>query len=155
MEKKTGVCRTQVIAQGFKVRVFKLCDIVTTNRSNGVSVSLVFQPRDQISNKAKHLTLVLQKENLGIPRVIDEDMTLMHTTMICEWNGVEEVQQGCPSRGGGGTRLIWFESPRWRPKVIQVLAQFGVQEQHTLKTTPRSHTESVLDVLYMVRSIIS
>jgi hypothetical protein len=144
MEKETGVCRTQVLAQGSKVRVFKLCDIVTTNRVNGVSVSLVFQPQDQISNKAKHLTLVLEKENLGIPRVIDEDMTLMHTTMIGAWNGVEEVQQGCPSRVGD-TRLIWFESPRWMPTAIQVRAQFGVQEQHKPKK-PSSLTESVLDV---------
>jgi hypothetical protein len=57
----------------------------------------------------------------------DEDMTPMHTTMIGAWNGVEEVQQGCPSRRGGMT-LIRFESPRWRPKAIQVCAQFGVQE---------------------------
>jgi hypothetical protein len=27
----------------------------------------------------------------------DEDMTLMHTTMIGAWNGVEEVQQECSS----------------------------------------------------------
>jgi hypothetical protein len=78
----------------------------------------------------------------------------MHTTMVGVWNGVEEVQQGCPS-GIGGTRLIRFESPRWRPKAIQVRTQFGVQEQCAIKRTPRSHTESVLDVLYMVGSTIS
>ncbi|CAO2168683.1 unnamed protein product [Urochloa humidicola] len=39
----------------------------------------------------------------------DEDMIPMHTTMIGAWNGVEEVQQGCPSRRGG-MRLIRFES---------------------------------------------
>jgi hypothetical protein len=54
----------------------------------------------------------------------DEDMTLMHTTMIGAWNGVENVQQGFPSQQGG-PRLIWFESPRWRPKAIQVRVQFG------------------------------
>jgi hypothetical protein len=57
----------------------------------------------------------------------DEDMTLMHTTMIAAWNGVEEVQQGFPSQQGR-PRLIRFESPRWRPKAIQVRVQFGVQE---------------------------
>jgi hypothetical protein len=57
----------------------------------------------------------------------NEDMTPVHTTMIGACNGVEEVQQGCSSRGGG-TMLIRFESPRWRPKAIQVRAQFGVQE---------------------------
>jgi hypothetical protein len=83
----------------------------------------------------------------------DEDMTPMHTTMVGVWNGVEEVQQGCPSRRGG-TRLIRFESPRWRPKAIQVRAQFDVQKQCAIKRAPRSHTESVLNVLYMVGSTI-
>jgi hypothetical protein len=49
----------------------------------------------------------------------DEDMTPMHTTMIGAWNGVEEVQQGFPSQQRG-PRLIRFESPRWKPKAIQV-----------------------------------
>jgi hypothetical protein len=84
----------------------------------------------------------------------DEDMTPMHTTMISAWNGVEEVQQRFPSQEGGA-RLIRFESPRWRPKAIEVRVQFGVQEQCAIKRTPRSHTESVLDVLYMVGSRIS
>jgi hypothetical protein len=52
----------------------------------------------------------------------DEDMTLMHTTMIGAWNGVEEVQQGFPSQEGG-PRLIRFESPRWRLKAIQVRSE--------------------------------
>jgi hypothetical protein len=78
----------------------------------------------------------------------------MHMTMIGAWNGVEEVQQRFPSQEGG-PRLIRFESPRWRPKAIQVRVQFGVQEQCGIKRTRRSHTESVLDVLYMVGSRIS
>jgi hypothetical protein len=84
----------------------------------------------------------------------DEDMTHMHTTTIGAWNGAEEVQQGFPSQEGD-PRLIRFESPRWRPKAIQVRVQFGVQEQWAIKRTPRSHTESVLDVLYMVGRTIS
>jgi hypothetical protein len=54
----------------------------------------------------------------------DEDMTLMHTTTIGAWKGVEEVQQGFPSQEGG-PRLIRFESPRWRPKPIQ--EQFAIK----------------------------
>ena len=106
----------------------------------------VVQDRFQVQSTSR--TTFLQKgEN-------DEDMTPMHTTMIGEGNGVDEVQQGCPSRRGG-TRLIRFESPRWRPKAIQVRVQFGVQEQCALKLTPRLHTKSVLDVLYMVGTGIS
>jgi hypothetical protein len=78
----------------------------------------------------------------------------MHTTMIGAWNGLEEVQQRFPSQQGG-PRLIQFESPRWRPKAIQGRVQFGVQEQCAIKRTHRSHTESVLNVLYMVGSRIS
>jgi hypothetical protein len=81
-------------------------------------------------------------------------MTPMHMIMVGAWNGVEELQQGYSSRRGG-TRLKRFESPRWRPKAIQVRAQFGVQEQYAIKWTLRLHTESVLDVLYVVGSTIS
>jgi hypothetical protein len=90
--------------------------------------------------------IFLQGEN-------DEGIKPMQMTVIGAWNGVE-VQQGCPSPKGG-TRLIWFECPMWRPKEIQVRAQFGDQEQHTLKKTARSHTKSVLHVLYMVGTAIS
>ena len=83
----------------------------------------------------------------------DEDMTPMLMSMCGAWIGEEGVQQGFPSQEGG-PRLIRFESPRWRPKAIRVRAQFGIQEQHILKMTPRTHTESVSDVLYMDGKII-
>ena len=49
----------------------------------------------------------------------DEDMTPMHMTMFVAWYGGVEGQQGCPSQEGG-SRLIRFKSPRWRPKATQV-----------------------------------
>ena len=85
--------------------------------------------------------------------IVDEVMTPMHMTMFGAWDG-EGSQQGCPSQEGG-PRLIRFESPRWRPKATQVRARLGVQEQHVLKTTPRSHTVSISRVLYMDGNIIS
>ena len=45
----------------------------------------------------------------------DEGMTSMHTIMLGESHGGEGDQQGSPNREGG-PKLIWFESPRWRPK---------------------------------------
>ena len=84
----------------------------------------------------------------------DEDMTSIHMTMLGEPYGDQGDQRGCPKQEGG-PRLIWFESPRWRPKTTQVRARLGVQEQHVLKMTPRSHTVSVLAVLYMDGKIIS
>ena len=80
-------------------------------------------------------------------------MTPMHTTMFAAWYGGVRGQQGCPSQEGG-PRLIWFESLTWRPKATQVRARLEVQEQHVLKTTPRSHTVSVLGVLCMDGKII-
>jgi hypothetical protein len=81
-------------------------------------------------------------------------MANMLMSMRGAWNGEDRVQQGFPSQEGG-PRLIRFESPRWRPKAIQVRAQFGVHEQCTIKRTPMSHTKSVLDIIYMVGRTIS
>jgi hypothetical protein len=57
----------------------------------------------------------------------DADMATMLMSMRGAWIGEDGVQQGFPSQVGG-PRLIRFEPPRWRPKAIQVRAQFGVQE---------------------------
>jgi hypothetical protein len=40
---------TQITATGFKPRVFQLCAIVTTNRSNNISIPLISQSQDQMS----------------------------------------------------------------------------------------------------------
>jgi hypothetical protein len=107
--------------------------------------------------------LVLTKG--GIPRDtravtsytgVDKDMTSMHTVKHGEWREDEGDQQSFPSREEG-PKLISFESPRWRPKDNSSSSPpyLGVQEQHAQKMTPRSHTESILDVLYMDGKIIS
>ena len=57
----------------------------------------------------------------------DEDMTSMHMAKHGEWREDEGDLQGFPSRVEG-PKLIWFESPRWRPKTTQVRVRFGVQE---------------------------
>ena len=43
----------------------------------------------------------------------------MHMTMFGAWYGGVRGQQGGPSQEGG-SRLIRFESPRWRPKATKV-----------------------------------
>ena len=45
----------------------------------------------------------------------DEDMTSIHMTMFGEPYGDQGDQRGCPKHEGG-SKLIRFESPRWRPK---------------------------------------
>jgi hypothetical protein len=49
--------------------------------------------------------------------VHDADIATMLMSMRGAWIGEDGVQQGFPSQEGG-PRLIRFESPRWRPKVI-------------------------------------
>ena len=78
----------------------------------------------------------------------------MDMVMDGEWYGVLQDHLSCPNQEGG-PRLIRFESPRWRPKETQVRVHLGVQEQPAPKSTPRPHTESVLDALYMDGNIIS
>jgi hypothetical protein len=64
------VLKTQVMAKGFKARVFKFRAIVAADRSYGISAPLVSQPQDKISNKTKRLPFLLKKENPRIPRVV-------------------------------------------------------------------------------------
>jgi hypothetical protein len=58
------------MAKGFEMRVFKFQAIVTADRLYDISVPLVLQPQDKISNKTKCLHLFLQKEDPSIPRVV-------------------------------------------------------------------------------------
>jgi len=44
---------------------------------------------------------------------------------------------------------------RRRPKPSRLRASFGVQDQRGVKPTPRTHPDSVFDVLPMVEKIIS
>jgi hypothetical protein len=62
--------KTQVMAKGFEARVFEFQAIVTADRSYGISVPLVPQPEDKISNKTKCLPFLLKKEHPCIPRVV-------------------------------------------------------------------------------------
>jgi hypothetical protein len=57
------------MTKGFEARVFKLRAIVTADCSYGISVPLVPQPQDMISNKIERLPL-LEKEDPSISRVI-------------------------------------------------------------------------------------
>jgi hypothetical protein len=58
------------MAKSFEVRVSEFRDIFTADRSYGISVSLVPQPQDKISNKTKRLPFLLKKEHPSILRVV-------------------------------------------------------------------------------------
>jgi hypothetical protein len=73
------VFETQVMAKGFKTRVSEFWAIVTADCSYVISVPLVPQPQDKISNKTKCLPFPLKKKHPCIPRVIvhhDKDVPL-------------------------------------------------------------------------------
>jgi hypothetical protein len=53
------VFKTQVMAKGFEVRVSEFGAIFTADCSYGISVPLVPQPLDKISNKTKRLPFLL------------------------------------------------------------------------------------------------
>jgi hypothetical protein len=64
------VFKTQVMAKSFKTRVSEFQAIVNADCSYGISVPLVPQPQDKISNKTKRLPFLLKKEHPRIPRVV-------------------------------------------------------------------------------------
>jgi hypothetical protein len=64
------VFKTQVMAKGFEARFFEFRAIITTDPLYGISVPLIPQPQDKISNKTKCIPFPLQKENPCIPRVV-------------------------------------------------------------------------------------
>jgi hypothetical protein len=53
IQTRKQVFKTQVMAKGFEMRVSEFQGIVTMDRSYGISVPLVPQPQDKISNKTK------------------------------------------------------------------------------------------------------
>ena len=63
----------------------------------------------------------------------DNDMSSMHMTMLGDRGRGD--QRGCPNREGG-SKLIQFESPRWRPKSSS--SSFRVPEPVCHKT---GHTD--------------
>jgi hypothetical protein len=62
--------------------------------------------------------------------------------MIRNYGGDKE---GLKERRGGAKEA----KPSWSPNPSRAEIQFGFQEQSAPKSSPRSHTNSVLDVLYM------
>ena len=83
----------------------------------------------------------------------DEDMTCMLPAILGDSHEDERDQQASQSRRRPKAHLVGV--PKLVAKTTQVRVHLGVQEQPTPKMMPRSHTESVLNVLYMDGKIIS
>jgi hypothetical protein len=90
------VFKTQVMANGFEARVSEFWAIVTADRSYGISVPLVPQPQDKISNKTKRLPFLLKKEHPSIPRVIvhhNKDVPLPSRRSYTSWAKKVHMEQ--------------------------------------------------------------
>jgi hypothetical protein len=90
------VFKTQVMAKGFEVRISELRAIITTDRSYGISVPLVPQPQDKISNKIKRLPFILKKEHPRILRVVvhhNKDVPLPTHRSQTSWANKVHMEQ--------------------------------------------------------------
>jgi hypothetical protein len=88
--------KTQVMAKGFEVSVYEFRAIVTADRSYGISVSLVPQPQDKISNKTKHLPFLLKKEHPCVPRIVihnNKDVPLPTRRSHTSWANKVHMEQ--------------------------------------------------------------
>jgi hypothetical protein len=90
------VFKTQVMAKGFKARVFEFRAIVTANRLYGIFVPLVPQPQDKISNKTKRLPFLLKKEHPRILRLVihhNKDVPLSTRRSHTSWANKVHIEQ--------------------------------------------------------------
>jgi hypothetical protein len=96
IQTRKQVFKTQVMAKGFKTRVSKFCAIVTADRLYGISVPLVPQPQDKISNKTKRLPFLLKVEHPRIPRVVvhhNKDVPLPTRRSHMSWANKVHMEQ--------------------------------------------------------------
>jgi hypothetical protein len=90
------VFKTEVQEKGFEVRVSEFRAIVTTDRSYGISVPLVPQAQDKISNKTKRLPFLLKKKHPRIPRVVihhNQDIPLTTRRSHMSWANKVHMEQ--------------------------------------------------------------
>jgi hypothetical protein len=84
------------MAKGFNTRVSDFKAIVTVDFSHGISVPLVPQPQDNISNKTKCLPFLLKKEHPHIPRVVvthNKDIPLPTRKSHSSWTNKVHMEQ--------------------------------------------------------------
>jgi hypothetical protein len=90
------VFKTQVMAKGFETKVFDYQAIITTDCSYGITVPLVPQRQDKISNKTKRLPFLIKKEHPRIPRVVvhhNKDVPLTAHRSHTSWANKIHMEQ--------------------------------------------------------------
>jgi hypothetical protein len=84
------------MTKGFEARVSEFRAIVTEDHSYGISVPLIPQPEDKISNKTKRLPFLLEKEHPHIPRVVvhhNKDVPLPTHRSHTSWANKVHMEQ--------------------------------------------------------------
>jgi hypothetical protein len=117
------VFKTQVMAKGFETRVSEFRAIVTADRSYGISVPLIPQPQDKISNKTKCLPFLLKKEHPRIMRVVvhhNKDVPLPTHRSHTSWANKVHMEQ-----------LAWTLSHHIGERRVRRGYQLGMPTWHT------------------------
>jgi hypothetical protein len=123
-------------AKGFKTRVSEFGAIVTADCSYGISVPLVPQPQDKISNKTKHLPLILKKEHPHIPRVIihnNKDIPLPTRRSHTSWAHKVHMEQ-----------LAWTLSHHVGERRVRRGYHLGMPTRRTNPTLSQATTVAIL-----------
>jgi hypothetical protein len=122
------VFKAQVMAKGFESRVFAFRAIITMDRSYGISVPLILQPQDKISNKTKLLPFPFKKEHPRIPRVVihyNKDVPLTtrksHKSWATKsiWSSSHGSSVITSVRGGEKKIPSWHASTAHKPTLSQ------------------------------------
>jgi hypothetical protein len=89
------VFKTQVMAKGFKTRASEFRATVTTDCSYGISLPLIPQHQDNISNKTKPLPLLTKKEHPRVPREVvhHKDVPLPTRRSHTSWANKVHMEQ--------------------------------------------------------------
>jgi hypothetical protein len=108
--------------KGFEARVSEFRTIVTVDRSYGISVLIVPQPQDKVSNKTKCLPFLLKKEHPRILRVVhhNKDVPLPTYRSHTSWANKVHMEQ-----------LAWTLSHHTGERRVRRSYHLGMPTQHT------------------------
>jgi hypothetical protein len=145
------------MAKGFETRVSEFRAIITTDSLYGISVPLVPQSQDKISNKTKCLPFLLKKKHPRIPRVIvdhNKDVPLPTHRSHKSWaNKVHMEQLAWTSSHHIGERQARRDyhlgKPTWRTNQLFVKPQPWQSSDQIEFTQARQKVEAQVTQLPM------
>jgi hypothetical protein len=151
------VLKTQVMAKSFETRLSEFRAIVIADRSYGISVPLVPQPQDKISNKTKRHPFLLKKEHQSIPRVVvhhNKDIPLPTCRSHTSWaNKIHMKQLAWTLSHHIGERRVrrgyHLGMPTWRTNQLLFKPQLWQSSDQIEFTQPRQKIKAQVTQLPM------